>query len=104
MDIIYLLTLVAQSSEEILSVLSAFEQCMHDGCKGNFSELLTRSIAKSINNPLVFKLFETFGDENVIGESTHLPRLSNTQIVLVLLGTEPSQTEDPEGITSKRAQ
>lgn len=80
---------------------------MHDGCKGNFSELLTeitRSIAKSINNPLVFKLFETFGDENVIGESMHLPRLSNTQMVPVLLGTEPSQTEDPEGITSKRAQ
>ena len=59
---------------------------MHDGCKGNFSELLTeitRSIAKSINNPLVFKLCETFGDENVIGESTHLLRLSNIQIVPV---------------------
>lgn len=41
---------------------------MHDG--GNFSELLTvkitRSVAKSINNPSVFKLFETFGDEKVI--------------------------------------
>lgn len=76
--------------------------------KGNFSELLTvkitRSVAQSINNPLVFKLFETFGDEKVIGESTHLSFLSNTQIVPVLFGTEPAQTEDLEDITSKRTQ
>lgn len=77
-------------------------------CKGNFSELftvkITRSVAKSINIPLVFKMFETFGDEKVIGESTHLPGLSNTQIVPVLLGPEPAQTEDPEDRTSKRTQ
>lgn len=77
-------------------------------CKGNFSELLTvkitRSVAKSINNSLVFKLFETFGDEKVTGISTHLPGLSNTQIVPVLLGSEPAQTEDSEDITSKRTQ
>lgn len=73
-----------------------------------FSELLSvkiiRSVAKSVNNLLVFKLFETFGDEKVIGESINLPGLSNTQIVPVLLGTEPAQTEDPEGITSERTQ
>lgn len=77
-------------------------------CKGNFSDLLTvkttRSMAKSINNSLVFKLFETFGDEKVIGKSTHLPGLSNTQIVPVLLGSEPAQIEDSEDITSKRTQ
>lgn len=77
-------------------------------CKGNFSELLTvkitSSVAKSINVSLVFKLFETFGDEKFIGESTHLPGLSNTQIVPVLLGSEPAQTEDPKDITSKRTQ
>lgn len=81
--------------------------CMID-CKGNFSELftvkITRNVAKSINIPLVFKLFETFGDEKVIGESPHLPALSNTQIVPVLLGPEPAQTEDPEDISSKRTQ
>lgn len=78
---------------------------MHDGCKGHCVECLTvkiiRSVAKSINNLLVLKLFETFGDEKVIGGSTHLPRLSNTQIVPILLGTDPAQTEDPEGTTSK---
>ena len=78
---------------------------MHDGCKGICFELLTvkiiRTVANSINNLLVLKLFETFGDEKVIGGSTHLPRLSNTQIVPILLGTDPAQTEDPEGITSK---
>lgn len=77
-------------------------------CKGNFSEVLivkiTRSVAKSISNLLVFKLCETFGDEKVIGESTHLSVLSNTQIVPILFGTEPAQTEDPEDITSKRTQ
>lgn len=77
-------------------------------CKGNCSELftvkITRSVAKSINIPLVFKLFETFGDEKVRRESTHLPGLRNIQIVPVLLGPEPAQTEDPEDITSKRTQ
>lgn len=61
-------------------------------------------MAKSINILLVFKLFETFGDEKVIGESTHLPGLSNTQIVPVLPGPEPAQTAGPEDITSKRTQ
>lgn len=77
-------------------------------CKGNFSELLTvkitRSVSKSINNLLVFKLCETFGAEKVIGESTHLSVLSNTQIVPILSGTNPEPTEDPEDITSKRTQ
>lgn len=39
---------------------SAFEQRIDGELKGNFSELLTvkitRNMAKSINNPLVFKL------------------------------------------------
>lgn len=65
---------------------------------------ITRSVAKSINNPLVFKLLETFGDGKVIGESTRLPGLSNTQSVPVLLGNEPAQAEDPEGIASERTQ
>lgn len=77
-------------------------------CKGNLPELLTvkitRSVAHSTNNPLVFKLFETFGDEKVIGESTHLSVLSNIQIVPVLFGTEPAQTGNPKDVTSKRTQ
>lgn len=47
--------------------------------------------ANSINNPSVFKLFEAFGAEKVRREFSHLPRLSNKQIVLKIFGIEPAQ-------------